>query len=617
MKLFAAFNNMAAKKAATYLHSLRNTVKPKELVKTTALSMLFFGHLYWTNSQKSKAASPDQNSQHFFQPPPDDFKSSFQPYNHKAFDDAIKGKKLVAILVDEGNLRPDFLTSVENQLKMLIDLHKNQKFKEIVPFVFSPKTLEEQKDFENHHKISLPEGTLVLMKNKYINKIYPFTIREYIDNPKYMLQYYRKLMKLDDRVIGMFKDSLAHLHSANVIIATYNPKDEPQYQKIRNNLSILALQNFSRQNDNTYFIQIKDKKSAEELNLKDAKPGDVFVLTKRTAYNFRRSNLDLNGAKIQVINTNQNLGGRVGGLLESIDEIVQDNFVFLQHGFGHRTKPWRLQFEVNRNRMNPKEYKELVQRLSDLHLLLKEKHPELYSKVSFELLNSEAQTKKGYRLVACDVASLSNSIRKATNTDPAQIPKETESHTHEYLFESKDLSQANLLKFVQDAVDRKLPEFYRSQKVPKYAKYSKKVVSKTLNQSLHDGKHHALFFYSKHCHSCKVYGGYYENLAVENLKNPSSDLGFIRMNSDKNMADSIPPFYFTPVFLVARKEYPTKPILFRSQSFTPTILQEFFELSTRYKIIPQEVVNEMFSETKIKQMAEANQAAQLLQKSEK
>lgn len=59
-----------------------------------------------------------------------------------------------------------------------------------------------------------------------------------------------------------------------------------------------------------------------------------------------------------------------------------------------------------------------------------------------------------------------------------------------------------------------------------------------------------MFFYSTHCHACKHYGPFYENLALESIKAGNQNIEFNRMNTDKNTIDCAPNFPYTPVFQV-------------------------------------------------------------------
>ena len=135
----------------------------------------------------------------------------------------------------------------------------------------------------------------------------------------------------------------------------------------------------------------------------------------------------------------------------------------------------------------------------------------------------------------------------------------------------------------------KVPESFKSQPPPNYAKYSKKIVGSTFKKEIiESNKDQAIFFYSKHCHACKKYGGIYESFALENLRNANSTVEFNRMNSDTNHPDCFPNFQYTPIFMVLRKEDKNSPYIYRSQWFTPDLLKNFLDVTLKADLLPKE-----------------------------
>ena len=608
-KKLSSFIHSAPQYVSRSVHALKNSAKPREVLKMSMLGVLLFGNYTYAEKAFSKAFCQGASSQL----PAATSAPSFQPYSHSAYEEAVAKNKRVVILYNNERFKESFIEKLRSELTVMFQHHVRKPSNQIVFLVFSPKTPEELQEFQEHHKISLSEDAVILMKSRYVKKLEAFTPEDYFYNTSFLSQYMREVARLNQKNFKQFADNIWQLHSSDLLIIAYNPKDGPDYKNFRDRFGIVSLQDPFPEKGNTTFLQITDPKVAESLNLKDIKPGDIVLLSKTSKYNFKRSTTELGGVKVNAIQTKHNMKGDLRSIIDGIQETTEENFLFRRPYFYHGQKPWRVRLEVNRNAISKNDFKAVVEALAHFKQLLVSKYPELSSKVSFSMVTSDASTKKGYKIIVSDEVSISKDMNKPVNTDPKQIIHDTGVHSYLYKYPF-ELSVDRLFKFLQDAMDKKVPDYFQSQKRPKYQKYSKKVVGKNFRTEIGDGNNHAIFFYSNHCHSCRRYGNDFEQLALKNLQSSDSKVQFTRMNSDKNAIDSIPAFHYTPVFMVSRKENPFKPYVFRGSFLDRSLLEDFINLSVNHEVMPQTVVDGLFTETKLKEVEQAKAVAVNLKK---
>jgi hypothetical protein len=59
--------------------------------------------------------------------------------------------------------------------------------------------------FESKYKITIEYDTILLLKNKYIQKLYNFNANDYFDNRILMLNYFKKINKLNYKKVNEFE----------------------------------------------------------------------------------------------------------------------------------------------------------------------------------------------------------------------------------------------------------------------------------------------------------------------------------------------------------------------------------------------------------------------------
>jgi len=161
-----------------------------------------------------------------------------------------------------------------------------------------------------------------------------------------------------------------------------------------------------------------------------------------------------------------------------------------------------------------------------------------------------------------------------------------------YKFDGQEgqFTEQDLMEFIKAAMAKRIPDFYESSKAPACQKYSTKIVKDNFEKEiLANDKDHVMFYHSAHCHACKQYKPHYEKFALENLKNPESNVQWNRMDSDHNKLDKLKGFHHTPVFMVLKKECKLTPFVYSSQHFTPDLLKNFVNVTVSQQFIHKEI----------------------------
>ena len=201
--------------------------------------------------------------------------------------------------------------------------------------------------------------------------------------------------------------------------------------------------------------------------------------------------------------------------------------------------------------------------------------------------------------------------------------------TYEYRIEAQNQAPEDILTLFIKMDRQQLPEYFRSDKEA-YWRCSRKLiaddfVSKVLaeraseEQKLDENtQNQAVFYYSKHCHACKKFGPYFEELArkkivhdaMENTgrwnesemgTNHLKNISFNRINNSLNSIPETQNFGYTPVFVMYRAGLKDQPIILHPLFITPDILEDFFTITTQYKILGDQVVKDLFSAERIKE----------------
>lgn len=93
--------------------------------------------------------------------------------------------------------------------------------------------------------------------------------------------------------------------------------------------------------------------------------------------------------------------------------------------------------------------------------------------------------------------------------------------------------------------------------------------------------------YSGHCSGCKKFGPIYERLAGLHKDDP--EIGFSRLNSDKNSMKEGFNFNYTPVCLYFKKGVKT-PFEYRRMYLTLSLLRDFVDVCKEVKLIDDRAI---------------------------
>lgn len=98
-----------------------------------------------------------------------------------------------------------------------------------------------------------------------------------------------------------------------------------------------------------------------------------------------------------------------------------------------------------------------------------------------------------------------------------------------------------------------------------------------------------IFHFSKSCHSCKRFGGVYEEIASQ-----TKDVRFFRIDNDTNKTAGLKNYNSTPIFVMYKKDYPTLPWYFKMPYFTKNLFSNFIEITKSLQVMnPEQLKNHL------------------------
>lgn len=192
--------------------------------------------------------------------------------------------------------------------------------------------------------------------------------------------------------------------------------------------------------------------------------------------------------------------------------------------------------------------------------------------------------------------------------------------THQYKIDA-DVKEVEEIVEGLVKIDRQQMEEFHNSEEERYWRCSRKIIGKEFKQKVLQGDNNlnfglnpdsgnqAVFYYSNHCHGCKKFGPFYEELVRKQViesasfargtRETPSDLHsitFNRINNSKNDPEGVKQFAYTPVFAFFKKGYKHRPIIMNPIYVTTAILNDFFTVSRDVKVIPDSTVNDIYSE---------------------
>ncbi|EGR32484.1 NLI interacting factor-like phosphatase family protein, putative [Ichthyophthirius multifiliis] len=130
----------------------------------------------------------------------------------------------------------------------------------------------------------------------------------------------------------------------------------------------------------------------------------------------------------------------------------------------------------------------------------------------------------------------------------------------------------DVLDWIQKVVEEKddVKETFASQRVPKYRKYSRKIVGNTFEKEIKNNlKNQALFFYANNCSACASYGPLYEELGLY-----------------------CPYYANSPVFAFFKGQCKDIPYIYRSNVAYKGFINDFIEISAKFQIVDENLVSD-------------------------
>ncbi len=530
----------------------------------------------------------------------------WEVYTENLYEECLKQKNEVIIVMNLNDYKESFREEIESAIVRISQLKQFFSKKTLRFLRVELKTPEEKKKFEEKHQIKTTGNVLFFVKNRYIDSLIRFTLPDFFAKKDYLLMLFAKIRKLSAKNYNDFSKYLKNSTNETVIILLYNPKKSPNYEISKKKYAKLATDQRFLSQQNVAFLMIKEESIGNSLKL-DAKPGDLFIMQKSNKLNYDKSNFELDNLKF-AINSSKNIAQftKTSEIIEQLVQTTKKNNVFAIRGFESHENDYSFNVEIDLNKFEEQDLKVLYTTLAEVREELSKKNVNINETVGFFKIH-KSMKKKGLRIFIRNEQKLFKHIMERETTSLKEletlymnepVPDINEPASFTYIFEKDmEITKENLIKFIENALENKLPQNFQSQKPPKFRAFSKKIVGKTFRKEIIDNsKNQVLFIYSKHCFACKRFGKYYEDLALENLKNSRNDIEFNRMNSDHNEIDCMRRFNYTPVFLVFKAGEKKNPCIYLNEKMTPDMLKAFIENSVDYKVMSDGNVKKAYEE---------------------
>jgi len=588
------------KKQALKVGSLWSKGNPK--LSLGLLSGLFFASSFKFMTNNFNPIIKNAESQEEDLLPADFEVKALEEFTDEKYKQALENKQDVIIVCNLGHKVDEVMGELQVLLYYLEDSKKHQGRK-LKTLVFKPNTEEELQEFQKKYNVKIWSDTIFLVKTKYSEELKEFSLQTALYKFEVIFDYVQKAKKLRTKNFDKFTNYVKSMPSSNLLVLTYIPKTSNNFETLRNKfVELKGDQSLGKTRfKNIEFLVISDPETAKKLNINPEKEGQVYLMSKSSKYNHRQKSLVLNDTNLNVLPLTKDISSPRDYLLAEMSLVCKNMFVFEFPNFYQFPSKYSLVLKVDRNKMDNREYNHYVEILSKLHNKLRADEKDLFKDI--KILKSNTKLSDGSIKLYIVDNEMREQYYEAFDENSEMDLKQREeilSKPRSFMYRlpgEQDLhfDENDLLQFIKDVKANKVPEYFESQKVPEYQKYSTKIVKDNFKtQILDNDKHHVLFFHSAHCHACQQYKPKYEQLALENLKNPESNVQFNSMDSDHNQIENFMYFHHTPIFMVLRKEEKMKPFVYQSAYFNINLLKNYIDITLSQDFIHKEVEKKIF-----------------------
>jgi thiol-disulfide isomerase/thioredoxin len=156
----------------------------------------------------------------------------------------------------------------------------------------------------------------------------------------------------------------------------------------------------------------------------------------------------------------------------------------------------------------------------------------------------------------------------------------------EYKFSGSSLDKESLIAFCRALESGKAEPHFKSQKPSLTDHFSRKIVASEFDQRvLGSPLSQLIFYYSHHCGSCKRFLPMFEEMALDNLRQPLHKLTFNRIDNEHNQIPSQDVLLSTPKIVLFRSDSKSSPIEYRSDKLNRALLQGFINASLGFSLL--------------------------------
>ena len=421
-----------------------------------------------------------------------------------------------------------------------------------------------------------------IVHNKNRKKPVVVTLMNIFDDEEAFYSQFRPIRMISSSNAGKFTKILSDIEEDEIILIQYCASDSPSFEDIRSNFYENSLsKSFSRLRSVDTILMTDLSWLGEAGNSLEIKSGDYFVVQKATNTLISESSVvPLEGSKYAVYKVCSGLGLSAMDILGRVSEGYYAQNVGVHLELPVSKKRYTLEFKYDANLMSRTQVEGCVEMMRELRRMFDE---EIGQKVNVAIVPHSFDPTQGK---AIDVVVTDNLIiekrvkylyKVKSQEEAAQLAKEVPEVARNDLFEyhyPPDLSfdTQSVKGFLLLTMEGGVSDQLVSQVPPKYSRYSRKLTGSIFTDSIRGSPYaSAVFLYSSSCGSCKKFSPMYEKLAKENIEKGLDIFGtgkgmmYYRMNKDHNDAPRTRVFDSTPVFMVYRSDFRSRPFVYRGR----------------------------------------------------
>lgn len=438
---------------------------------------------------------------------------------------------------------------------------------------------------------------IMLVRNRLRKATQVLTLMDLLTDEEKFYKQFIPLRYVGEQNKERFLEVVKNIEDDEVILLRYGGEDEAQREQFKSEFyewSLAGLGNMSR----------VDGVFAEDLSWLNVQerpaPGEVWALQKQGNLSFEGQAIPgLPGKYLFYKVPIENSQNSWSAIRKLAGETYYKNNVVPHLELPPNSKPYHLEISVDKNKLSDAQLLGVNETLKGARKLLPDTVRMVLLPKSFE-----ASEGKIISVILKDLQKdndrfdylFKNKNRKAVQEILKSKPHVKLNDSFEYVFpEELPFTPEGLASFADMVLKGEVPDQIQSQVLPTYERFSRKITGNTYNSKIIDnGVAQAVFLYSTTCGSCKRFTPLYESMAKQNIEQKLLSFGALtqmnNMNKDLNDPSGQKLFDSTPFFLLYRRDFKTRPFVYRQQFLNEISLREFLSITQQFSFVGEDQV---------------------------